>query len=539
MMLISIGILGFSGINKTYFWDDEAQVGIIARNFLNNGKLTGWDGRNLYGYRNGTVLDQNLRPINPPLDFLLTALSFKIFGVSTWSGRFPFVCAGMLAFLLFLWITYKDFGRYKAIWVFMVGSLAFSVNFFLFIRQCRYYSLVMLFSLAVFLSYRKLLDTEKNRYILPLSLSAILLFYSNYLISGAFLLSLALVYLIIHGKSLNYRKLLKPVWAAIIFLAATVPYAVYYKIWIRPDMPVEEGFLVRTMKLVMWNLRDINVCAMLPWSLALGLVFAVIIKRKDVYLLKRSGEWLGIAVSFLIFLAMFSLQRTDIDPVAAVRYLVPLLPFFAVAAGIVLGVLYQYSKIPAIILFLVLVCTNIMTMPMGTTYFRWLLPSYLSEIRNPYPESYKSTVQYLKSVVGQDETILALPTYTNYPLMFYLGNRLKICSIIESHSPLAEKAEKLAAPLILEKNFPDRIILFGKSPKASRVIKYFQRPHVTEMGEISYEYRLEKFIDVFWYATHRPELMWHRFDPVREFDKKNQGVYSYRRFRRGALRTGK
>ena len=64
-------------LGNTYFWDDEAHVGIIAKNYLATGGLTGWDGRNLLAFRNGSLLDNHLRIINPPLEYVVTAASFR------------------------------------------------------------------------------------------------------------------------------------------------------------------------------------------------------------------------------------------------------------------------------------------------------------------------------------------------------------------------------------------------------------------------------------------------------------------------------
>src|SRR5208283_5559404 len=90
LFFLIIIYLSFHRLGNLYYWDDEAQVGIIAKNFLSSGKLTGWDGRNLYAFSDGGALDANLRTRNPPLDILVCALSFKLLGVSNESGRLLF-----------------------------------------------------------------------------------------------------------------------------------------------------------------------------------------------------------------------------------------------------------------------------------------------------------------------------------------------------------------------------------------------------------------------------------------------------------------
>ena len=79
LILVTSGYLTLTGLDNTYFWDDEATVSIVAKNFLSTYQFTGWDGRNLYAYRNGTTLDRDLNVHEPPLDILVAALSFGAF----------------------------------------------------------------------------------------------------------------------------------------------------------------------------------------------------------------------------------------------------------------------------------------------------------------------------------------------------------------------------------------------------------------------------------------------------------------------------
>ena len=49
-VLLAMGVAGFlvlTGLDNHLFWDDEAATAIYARNLLNQGKLTAWDGTNL------------------------------------------------------------------------------------------------------------------------------------------------------------------------------------------------------------------------------------------------------------------------------------------------------------------------------------------------------------------------------------------------------------------------------------------------------------------------------------------------------------
>ena len=78
------GYLAFSGLDYNYFWDDEADTALFARNLLRFGKLTAWDGHNLIAHRNGSELNDKLITTWPPFQYLVTAVSFFIFGESTY-----------------------------------------------------------------------------------------------------------------------------------------------------------------------------------------------------------------------------------------------------------------------------------------------------------------------------------------------------------------------------------------------------------------------------------------------------------------------
>lgn len=129
LALVLVIYLSYKGLDNTYFWDDEAHVAIIARNFLASGRLTAWDGRNLHAYRNGIVLDAQLQQLGPPLDSLVVAAAFRVFGPSVWSGRLPFVIAGLLGLGVFAVVLRHDFGTETPMWLYAVGILAFYPGF--------------------------------------------------------------------------------------------------------------------------------------------------------------------------------------------------------------------------------------------------------------------------------------------------------------------------------------------------------------------------------------------------------------------------
>ena len=93
-LFILFAFLLFKNLGQYPFWDDEANTAIFSRNLLQTGQLTAFDGRNLAAYSNGIELNSHLNNVViPPLQYYITACSFKLFGKATF----------LPAFLLQLW----------------------------------------------------------------------------------------------------------------------------------------------------------------------------------------------------------------------------------------------------------------------------------------------------------------------------------------------------------------------------------------------------------------------------------------------------
>jgi predicted membrane-bound mannosyltransferase len=222
LIILIFGYLSIQGLDNNYFWDDEAATAIFARNFIKFGELTGWDGRNLFSFRGGLILDQNfINKFDSPLQFIVTALSFEIIGESTFSARIPFVLFGIFSLVLFCRIISLEFNNQGDLKLFALLLFAFSPSFLLFIRQCHYYSLVLFFSLFIYYQYKKYLST-KNLLYLGLSVVGFIgLFLSHYLISLAF--GVAII-----GIHLKYYLKQRPIYPYLIAGAVIISFIAIY-----------------------------------------------------------------------------------------------------------------------------------------------------------------------------------------------------------------------------------------------------------------------------------------------------------------------
>jgi hypothetical protein len=531
-LFVAFGYLTFTGLDRAYFWDDEATVSILAKNFLSTGKQTAWDGRNLYAYRNGTTLSSELIAEEPPLDILVTALSFRIFGISTWAARFPFAIAGLLTLLVFALILKEEFGTQSWLWIYALGTLALSVTFLLYIRQCRYFALSLLFSSLAYYAYRKCLATRHLLWFIIVGISSILLFFSNYLVGGAFLVSLAILHLVFHLRDFSVKDWGKMAMAVGMFASITVPYAINHRIWYRPSnfLRRPEPWLERKLTLQWLNLRDIDMMNALPW-VVLALLALMLILRPERKLRRVTLEWALLGLGNVVIVALVSPQPTYNVIFADVRYLVASLPFFAGLTGILLWLIHQWKKPLALVMFVVLVCSNAFTLNMLNGEFRWLLPAYIREVHTAYPTSVAAVSDYIRANAKQDELVHVYPEYFNWPLLFYVGDKIKICCVIGPYSPLYnEDLKELNAPLFADEHYPDWIVLFGKHNVAERMMEHFSRRHLdSRLRIIFYIYQLVQTFDVYWQQTQRPELNWHSFGPKTDFRRNVEGVYILKR----------
>ncbi|MCX7015888.1 MAG: hypothetical protein NTW86_25590 [Candidatus Sumerlaeota bacterium] len=533
VLLACSSYLGFKGLGNAALWDDEAVTILVSRNLLHTGHLTGWDGRNLIGYRNGGILRDDLTPVISPLDILWGAVGLKILGGSTWAARVLFVAAGLLALAVFALLVQEEFGESDPwLWLYCGGLLCLSTAYLLYIRTSRYYALSILLSLVAFLFYRRHLKSKRRRPLVGLALACALSLLANPMLCVAFLLSLAVAHLVFHLREWTRKDWLRAALCAALFLALVAPYAVRFRIWDRPDQALGEGTtLAGRLTLLWWNVRDLTLIPCFSLYAAVGIAVLWRRRRPNDRLAKSAAEWTVFGVVNALFIGLLSPQPPQLSSIADIRYLVVSIPFLWGATGILLYRIHQWRRAVGLALFLVLVACNAPSMAPFLTddhaKFRWLLPALWSEIHHPYPTAYGAVVDYLKANAKQDDIVASCPDLANYPIMFYLGDKVRVGCVVDHQTNLpAVTLKQLNAPLFAEENFPDWLISYGQNIQAPETLAYFQRP-LPEQGGKRYQYKLAANLDVFCEQTQRPEIPWHTFGPVREFDPSFQGVFIY------------
>lgn len=522
LLFLASGYLALAGLGGPAFWDDEAGTALVAKNYLSTGRLTAWDGRNLYAHAQGTVLSHELMVLDPPLPFLATALSFRLLGVSTWAARLPFAVAGLAALLVFALILKETLGSDSWMWVYALGVLALSVPFLLYIRQCRYYGMALLFSSLAYLAYRKCLSSRHVGWFLLLSLSAVALFFSHYLVGGAFLASLGLVHLLFHRSVFGLREWAKTALAFSFFALATVPYSLSHRVWSRPDLLA--GLSPEPL------LQGVKQMSVVPWTVPVLLILLLVL-RGEPKPFRMALEWTVLGLGNIALVVLISSEPVaSTAPTATGRYLIASLPYFVALGGVLAWLLHRWRWTAGLMAAVLLVASNAASLNLHNRELRWALPAFLGEVHGDYPTSVAAVSEYLKEHARRDDLVFVAPEYFNWPLTFYAGERLRLCCFLDERSPLSKEAlSGLDAPLFRGEHSPEWVVVFGLRRETPELLQSFSRRPGAEGEKAASDYRLVERLQVYWAQTQRPELPWHSFGPKRDFDPKTEGVFIYRR----------
>src|SRR5437588_185204 len=145
-LLAAIGCaLIFINLGSDYLWEDEGDTAALASNVLKFGVPKAWDGIAFLDSDRGARLNDHLIMVSHPwVQYYVAASAFALFGEKTFAARLPFALAGWLTILVVYLLVYDLTGnRWSAFSAALL--LACSVQFLLYCRQCRYYSLSMFF----------------------------------------------------------------------------------------------------------------------------------------------------------------------------------------------------------------------------------------------------------------------------------------------------------------------------------------------------------------------------------------------------------
>ena len=393
IVLISTVIL--YGLDGTYLWKDEAGTANVSYNVLTYGLPKVYDGKNLLSTSDGNNFNSEFLVSNHEwLQYYICAASFGIFGKNTFAARFPFALFA-IASVYIIWLLSKRIYKTTFLSIMSCVIYACNVQFLLYARQARYYSLIMFFTSLSALLFLKNCDIDqmptehsiRKKLVLysGLFLSSSLLFFSNRL-AGAVLVGATICYSVVYHD----KRVLK---AGIPVLAGILPWGCLYLINnILLQAPnfggngIESHFFTKIL-LVIWKLQ-VYFCPILLLVL-IAVVFQVISVARG----NRERNIYNRETTYFIFIVFCNVVLTAIPKWGIVNhYFVPVLvaiPFIVVP---IIKLIYKNSRLITAFFVILILLTNVLNiLPYGLL---GAVPEEKNEVNNLLSEQYAWTTNY-------------------------------------------------------------------------------------------------------------------------------------------------
>jgi len=552
--VLLIGIFGvavylsFANLDYVGLWHDEGPTAILGNTLLEQGSLSGWDGRNLVGADNGRALDSDLIEVLPPLAYGLNAIGIAVFGFDEVGVRVMHAFVGVLS-LVFLYLLLREHLRkHPRLVIFIFLFSAWSAQLLLYFRQSRYYAFMVFGVIAAFYFYERYWQTRKVVNLVMLTLVATLAFFNHYIGGAATILSVAAWHLLFRARQTTGRQYLLFCLAIGIVAVLGSGYLVWlgvvgnergsWRDFMGMDVHAYTGDVPAPLLIIQIYARDLFAADWISWPVFLWFVVVVFFagQRQRTWLQSKPSDFSAVnadhlpveqvakvvcmGLLFALFSALLSVQQVWVNPTADLRYCVGALPFLLAMKGLFAEWAWGRSKIMAIATTGLLLLTSIGAAPfnivMEETGKRTLgahLFQFVREIHRPYPDAVRVVSRFLFEHAEKDDLVYVPRFEYREPLTFYAGHHVRFCCVLDEFSPLPRhKIEALGAPLYIGEQDPDWIVLFDDLPKR----------RWREFGAI---FDLVAAPDVHHRLTQRPELNYHAFTPL----PPEPGVYILRK----------
>lgn len=426
LLLFLAGILIFTNLGTVYLWEDEAETALVAKTIWTNGipKIT--DGKNVFYQEQGARVGfDEIWAWTPWLQFYVASLSLKLLGWNEWAARLPFAIFGFFSVILFFRLVRKLFNVDTARLATLL--LVCCVPLPLYMRQCRYYSLVIFSSLW---AIQSLAGIEENKRLSGWALfgALFLLFHANYISWFSLVLAL-LTYVLFPKLPLHAKKCVFQI--VVLNVLVNLPWFFLFKPLHEKTVDFNPQLLFESL---FFSLEGLN-HYIAPFVLFL---FIPLMLR---LLPHRGGEasfseverrWLF----FLSVFAAFTIGMAYLGPARVFRYLVGMLPIVFLFLSLLFVRLWNRSKTITIVLLALFLFTNVLNVgfyplltalsPHFKNRLKWKFESpflsYLKELYRPPHGPIRAIVSYLKDNASPNDLVAV--TYGDLPIAFYTDLRV-------------------------------------------------------------------------------------------------------------------
>ena len=516
--------LMFFNLGNYALWDDEATTALFAQTVWKTGDTSALTGGNIIAYNGGIELKEFKNRFIPPLPFYMAAPFVGVAPGSALAARMPFAICGLLAFIVVLfWL--KRSSAVLSSWVLITFGFLCNVSFLLYVRQCRYYAPVILFSMLI--AYIYYFRGSNKRSIVGLILCSGLLLSANYLCYAGVMTCLAVDYLIWgrKNKSFSLKMILLFLGSQVFLVAALL--SVYNPLGVDVWGVAKLPWWKEKSSLFFWNWRDLNNCEMgIGLFILAAPVIAYYTKKKELL------QCFTALVTYVFVISILSPQPLNLLSVAFVRYLIPLIPLCILLNVLCIKSIMKISKWLAYIIAVFAFGTNVFhggplsgidnktvfSYVIAKGSFRSTIYEYVGELIDPPRTAYGETAEWINQNIEDGQSVWVTPGYARYPLMFHAPAPIYAWQFNPEQQ---EQFKDLPKIHFKGEELPEYIIAFGiYAHQAHQIVQNY--------GTQGIRYEGVEQIPLYWYDLIRPELFWHSFKPVTEYVKETEEVFIYK-----------
>lgn len=395
LIIIAFSLFILTNLDNSYLWKDEAGTANVAYNTMIKGYPTIYDGKNLLSTSDGNNFNSKLLVSNHEwLQYYICAGAFALLGKTTFAARLPFALFA-IASIFIIWLIAKKIFNSPSHSNVACFLYAVNVQFLLYARQARYYSLVLFFTAASTLLMFEVVDILKGKKriisykkyvtILLFILCVSFLFLSNRL-GGIVFAAAAVGYVLI-----NHNKRL----FIIFFLlgAGIIPWGLWYFINnILFNAPEFGGSRIEThvftkIIMILWKLQVyfLPIISLIVITVVFYLLNFILGKKEKILYSREKMFFIFLVISNIFFTAVPKwgiVNHYYLSVLVATPFiLLPILEF-----------IWKSSKVCSFTLAVMLIFTNVINiLPYG---FLYSVPSEKNEVNNLLSDNYSWTTNY-------------------------------------------------------------------------------------------------------------------------------------------------
>ncbi|MBF2735325.1 MAG: glycosyltransferase family 39 protein [Betaproteobacteria bacterium AqS2] len=536
LLFLASAYLTLVNLDYAHLWHDEGNTVAVARGLLTQGDIIGWDGRSLVAGTNGKSLNADLREIQPPLMYFVTAASIAVFGDSPAGARALHAIIGVLALLVFGLLLRQHMPRQPRLMLLCFAFAALSAQLMLYHRNARYFAMALLLFLLAAWLHRRYLDGRRGRDAALLALVGVLGVFNHYAVGLTVIAALGTHHLLWHVRATRLRDWLLLGGGAAAAGALLLAWVAWLGAFSREGGLLEfSGADLTENPLPYWRIILLRYTAYLKtafqvdwlgWPICLwfaGCLFSQL-RAKD-----GQGGWLApeelrpvcrlviLGLLVILYAAVFSVQPSYYLGYSDLRYFFISIPLLLMMKAAFVHWLLKRSTYAGAAAAVALIASSVSAYPFNLVHqldqeptLELHLLSYVKEVHRPYRDPVTETLRLLDRHAAPGATVYTPRFQEHDALVAAAGHRYRFCCQLSPTTPHARQLiERIGDPVQ------------SQDPHTADWIIFYHVPNTDPTEHILHGYSFWDRSEFMYYPAHRPELNYHLFAPIR-IDGRNE-----------------